>query len=126
MLEKCHNGETIAVIAKKNGTPPIIAVKITEHCLFDEENGEPTLVVETNGAPALVVKTGLCQLLQKNRSTGPKTDTPPKNNLISITALEWISLSLYVIKMIVRLFVLVGFVESVTTNTFSHLYTKIC
>ena len=116
----------IAVIAKKSGTPPIIAVKITEHCLCCEENGAPTRVAEKNGALAFVVKTELCQLLQKKSEYRPKTDTPPKNNLISITALEWISLSLYVIKMIVRLFVLVGFVESVTTNTFSHLYTKIC
>ena len=29
-----------------------------------------------------------------------KTGTPPKNNLISITALEWMSLSFYIIKMI--------------------------
>ena len=34
-------------------------------------------------------------------------DTPPKNNLISITALEWMSLSFYMIKMIVLLLVLI-------------------
>ena len=44
---------------------------------------------------------------RKKQSTDPKTGTPPKNNLISITALEWMSLSFYIIKMIVLLLVLI-------------------
>ena len=44
----------------------------------------------------------------KKQSTDPKTGTPPKNNLISITALEWMSLSFYITKMIVKLIALLG------------------
>lgn len=33
------------------------------------------------------------------RESRLKVGTPPKNNLISITALEWMSLSFYVVKM---------------------------
>ena len=66
----------------------------------------------------------ISMISDNKRESRLKARTPPKNNLISITALEWMSLSLYVIKMSVKLCVLMEIRLKSFHQPFPPMYYK--